>query len=193
MPTPSNRRYRTAKKIQIAAVTLAIENGLSNITTEEISLAANVSPRTFFNYFPYKEAALVGPHVDYPKDAVDAFIVGQGSLIDDLQLLITQHVNRYKDERELLRNLIRLSENEPKLLALLNSYVLIRRESLNEILGQRLPDANPNMLHILSSAIIAATNDAIRQWALKKSSDLLQAAKDNLELILPAAELLRQD
>jgi AcrR family transcriptional regulator len=41
-----------------AAVTLMSERGYSSTSTDDIARAARVSPRTFFNYFPTKDAVL---------------------------------------------------------------------------------------------------------------------------------------
>lgn len=53
------KKLETRRAISRAALDLALENGLDNLTVEAISEAADVSPRTFFNYFPSKEDALV--------------------------------------------------------------------------------------------------------------------------------------
>jgi AcrR family transcriptional regulator len=54
------KRAATRQSIQRAALRLALDRGLEHLTIEEISREADVSPRTFFNYFPTKEAALTG-------------------------------------------------------------------------------------------------------------------------------------
>lgn len=61
-----------------AAVRLALEKGLEAATVEAISEAADISRRTFFNYFSTKEDALaMAPSV--PVDDLVAFVAGRPS------------------------------------------------------------------------------------------------------------------
>jgi AcrR family transcriptional regulator len=54
------KRRATRRAIQVAVLRLTAENGLDQVTIEDISRDAGVSPRTFFNYFPSKEDSLAG-------------------------------------------------------------------------------------------------------------------------------------
>src|SRR6201995_5853763 len=54
------KKRATGEALHDAAMRLTLERGLEHLTVEEISAAAGVSPRTFFNYFPGKEQAIVG-------------------------------------------------------------------------------------------------------------------------------------
>ncbi|MEU5165151.1 TetR/AcrR family transcriptional regulator [Streptomyces mutomycini] len=53
------KKQATRRAIAEAAVRLAAEHGVENVTVEAISEAAGVSPRTFFNYFPSHDDAFV--------------------------------------------------------------------------------------------------------------------------------------
>ncbi|WP_213816465.1 TetR/AcrR family transcriptional regulator [Glaciihabitans sp. dw_435] len=64
-PTISRRerlRVQTRQRLQMAAVELVLRDGLDRATINAISDRADVSPRTFFNYFESKEDAILGLH-----------------------------------------------------------------------------------------------------------------------------------
>lgn len=53
------KKAKTRSDISTAAVLLVLERGLDAVTAEDVAAAANVSVRTFHNYFASKEEALV--------------------------------------------------------------------------------------------------------------------------------------
>ncbi len=54
------KRLETRLRLEDAAVTLVLRDGLEHTTVDVISELADVSPRTFFNYFESKDAAILG-------------------------------------------------------------------------------------------------------------------------------------
>ncbi|SJM52409.1 Transcriptional regulator, TetR family [Actinomycetales bacterium JB111] len=62
------KKVQTRRALHRSAVELVAERGLAQSTVEDIAEAAGVSTRTFFNYFPTKESAVLGIH---PEEADD--------------------------------------------------------------------------------------------------------------------------
>jgi AcrR family transcriptional regulator len=54
------KREATRQRIVRAAQLGSLEHGIEGITIEGIAHDADISPRSFFNYFPSKEAAIAG-------------------------------------------------------------------------------------------------------------------------------------
>ncbi|MGE2732042.1 TetR/AcrR family transcriptional regulator [Mycolicibacterium vaccae] len=77
-PAPAEMGLRERKKrltreaVRTAAFRLFERNGYPNTTVEQIAEAADVSPRTFFRYFPNKAALLIPNHMLDP--IIDVFV-----------------------------------------------------------------------------------------------------------------------
>lgn len=63
------RRNRHWTQIHEAAVALVLEKGLAATTVDAVAAAAGVSRRSFFNYFPTKEDAVLGTREPWLPEA----------------------------------------------------------------------------------------------------------------------------
>jgi AcrR family transcriptional regulator len=68
----ARKKRETRDALRLAALRLVDAHGLEHVTVEMVAEAADVSPRTFFNYFPTKEDALLGPGSDI-RDDIEQF------------------------------------------------------------------------------------------------------------------------
>ena len=110
---------RTRRDLCHRARQLTIERGLSGFTIEELCADVGVSRRTFFNYFPGKEDAVVGHDADsVDETALAAFIRGDDdapTLLDALAELAIATVAAWDDEHDAI-DPHSLIEREPHLL-----------------------------------------------------------------------------
>jgi AcrR family transcriptional regulator len=58
------KKIRTRDTIRREALRLIKDNGYANTTIEQIAVAAEIAPSTFFRYFPTKESALIANDLD---------------------------------------------------------------------------------------------------------------------------------
>src|SRR5690242_1563532 len=58
------RRVRTMREIQAAALRLFESQGYGETTVDQIAEASDISPRTFFRYFPTKEDVVLWDEYD---------------------------------------------------------------------------------------------------------------------------------
>jgi AcrR family transcriptional regulator len=112
------KRRATRLAIQQAALRIAIEDGLQAVTIDEVSRRADVSPRTFFNYFPSKEAAILGDDPTLPEDEhLVAFVAGgpSGDLLGDLGGLLVHSTRELIEERALIEERQQVLRSAPEL------------------------------------------------------------------------------
>jgi AcrR family transcriptional regulator len=104
------KRLATRRAIQHAVLTLTLERGIDKVTVEDISRVAKISPRTFFNYFPSKDAAVVGeaPELAAPEE-IERFVKGgvssdgHSDMLAQLAELLSKSLKRAEDDREIHR------------------------------------------------------------------------------------------
>jgi AcrR family transcriptional regulator len=121
-------RKRAATRAAVTAVARALtaERGLNGYTVEEVCERADISRRTFFNYFPTKEDAIIG-HADdeIPEDVVEEFVASGSSsppgeisptLFQDLVRLSLKLSERMTASEEETRQLIGVVKKEPQLI-----------------------------------------------------------------------------
>jgi AcrR family transcriptional regulator len=94
------KKLATRRLLRRAALDLVAERGLSNVTVEDIAAAAEVSPRTFFNYFPSKEAALFGGDPDRAAELRERVARGAPgkSALDVLRAVMAEDAEEIADE-----------------------------------------------------------------------------------------------
>lgn len=120
------KRAATRAAITSTARGLTAERGLNGYTVEEVCEAAGISRRTFFNYFPTKEDAIIG-HADddVPADAVEDFVAGGAgspagdispTLFRDLVRLSLRLAEDMAASEEETRQLIGVVRKEPQLI-----------------------------------------------------------------------------
>ncbi|ACL39242.1 transcriptional regulator, TetR family [Pseudarthrobacter chlorophenolicus A6] len=120
------KRAATRTAITAAARDLTSARGLNGYTVEEVCEAAGISRRTFFNYFPTKEDAIIGhAEDDVPADVIEEFVAGAAgspageispTLFQDLVTLSLRLAEDMTESEEETRQLIGVVKKEPQLI-----------------------------------------------------------------------------
>lgn len=161
------KQRATREAIHRIAVRRALEHGPENVTVAEISAEANVSARTFFNYFPSKEDAMLGFHEELPTDEElqDFAQADAPDLLRDLVYLMRGVFASSPTEHDIMRDRRELVRQHPHLLQRQMARVFAVEQRIIPAVSQRMrttagfadtadPDFAAQMLVVLATSII---------------------------------------
>ncbi|CAM4296673.1 TetR family transcriptional regulator [Nocardiopsis rhodophaea] len=195
------KKRATRRALQRAAVQLAIERGLEHVTVDDIAAAADVSTRTFFNYFAGKEDALIGDGPPSPgEEARRVFVEGgpTGDLVEDLKVFLLSPILDDQEALPLLEDLRqrkRLIELEPQLIPRVMATFHEMEQSVAEALAARLgdkpDDLRPQLLSTVAAAAIRFTMKR-STWSGQEGPENIRAMSDEVFAMLRRA-LARED
>jgi AcrR family transcriptional regulator len=168
MPNDSLRerkKQQTRMALSEAAMTLALQHGVASVRTEDIAALANVSMRTFNNYFPSKEAAIVAS-VDHRLDTIRAALA-QRPLTEALDVSFRQAIlasfPEWPDRHWLAQ--IMLMRDHPSLIQEQHSSDLRVIRALAGMIEDRATSSQRDIFPVLlASILVTAVRVAIGHW-----------------------------
>ena len=188
-PLRERRRRATEDALHCAAVELILEHGYDAVTVPMISDRAGVSTRTFFNYFPNKETAVVRPFPPLGAELSEVVRTGPGAdgLIADLADLVVEHVLRHTGQAFDVAVLMPLVCEIPALLRLHTGELAQLEEQLAELIGARvgLPGADRRVA-VVAAAVMSAVHTAVLRWSARpEAGELADEIRCCLTLLEP--------
>ncbi|QHC66025.1 TetR family transcriptional regulator [Rathayibacter sp. VKM Ac-2759] len=147
------KRLATRRSIEIAVLRLASERGPDRVTIEDVSRLADVSTRTFFNYFASKEDALVGGLPVITDETAAVFLAGTGPVLDELQAVFVSAMEEPLEEDRELHLLRRaLFRDHPHLVGLKIAGMREFEVAVEGLVAERLRRDEPDPERVLSRA-----------------------------------------
>jgi AcrR family transcriptional regulator len=188
------KKLATRRALHEAALRLVAERGLEHVSVDDTAERADVSPRTFFNYFSSKDDAVLGLDPEASGRQVDAF---RDRPADETPLQALRAVQRLQaaemaEETELWPLRLKVIDASPALVARLAGVFGESERALAEAIAARTRtrvgvDVYPTLLAGVAGV---AVRTALHRWLTTDFTaslpDLVDEAWDALAAGLPA-------
>jgi AcrR family transcriptional regulator len=163
------KKLATRQALERAALRLVDERGLEQVTVDEIAAAADVSTRTFFNYFASKEQALVGRDPSVRVRLLDALAArpdGEAPL-DALRAVLMATVEEVGERAMEWPLRMRVIAANPALLPHLVAAFAETEQFLLGVVVQRtgLDPATDGYPRLLAAIVMTVLRTTLQRWS----------------------------
>lgn len=169
------KKRATLLALKAAALDLVGERGYANVTVEDIADAVDVSVRTFFNYFPSKEAAVVGDDAEL-IEAMSTALAGVPLELSPLEALRTvlfdriraigEDIDRSGEGADVWRRRFAVVQSQPEVLFAYTKNLTVVERALTDVMTARLGDGDHDRLYagLVTTCAIGAMRVAMTSW-----------------------------
>jgi len=169
------KKQQTRAALIAAALRLVDERGIERVTVEEISEAADVSTRTFFNYFATKDDALIGDPIVDAADLHERLLAAPADLplLSALMLALAPAIDQIEADRDMWRLRLRVIKNNPALLpALFARGNEVEADFVAAIAARVRVGADDLYPALAASVVGAAFRCSMMRWAVGDADPL---------------------
>jgi AcrR family transcriptional regulator len=166
------KKQKTKEAIQREAMRLFQENGYEETTIEEIAEAAEISPSTFFNYFPTKEDVVLYDRYD---PIMASMMLSRPP--EEPPSVVMKHVFQalgvvLDRDREIIVARAQMALKVPALRARFWEEMERARDLICSVIAARTGrDAGDFELRVVSMALVAAAFEATQEWLRRGGRD----------------------
>ena len=189
LPLRERKKLATRAALARAALELGLERGIDHVTVEDIAAAADVSPRTFFNYFATKEQAFIADDLDRCQSFLASF-VAQPDGLQPWHALRAATVEAFtanlrpERDRALRERLVRA--NPKVLLELFHHLEELDRDVSDEVARRCGQAATSLPVRLQVAAVGAALRASFETWQAQQSATLADLLEDAFSRLAPA-------
>ena len=199
------KRAETRDRLETAAVTLVLRDGLEHATLDAICESADVSTRTFFNYFDSKEDAILGlKDTEITDDAV-ATVLDEHRGADPIELIVRlmfRILNPSITSSKLFKQRMQIVKHHPQLLGRLATQFQRMTEQLTGAIRPVLAtapgfrDDSPAQAELSAELMLSlcsgAARAAVKEWATTGNKAPIEAVEERaITLVRNTVERLK--
>ncbi|MEU7899263.1 TetR family transcriptional regulator [Nonomuraea sp. NPDC049152] len=163
------KKLETRAALERAALTLVAERGLAGVTVEDIAEAVDVSSRTFFNYFPSKEDALLGSDPAVEAELRESLAAAPPGVpvLQALRTVLLAEAERVQGHREQWLLRLKVFEQNPSLLPRLLAMGAEAERGLAAVVAERIGDhpAAAGYPELVIAVALTAFRVAMLRWS----------------------------
>lgn len=186
------KKAQTRDAISNAAVRLALERGLENVRVADIGAEADVSPRTYNNYFSSIPEAVCASAADRALALADA--IRDRPSGEPLDEAIANGVLNPEGDLGFSKPLMTMILQTPALRGEFFKAVVARDAALAKVIAERA-GVDPGDLHaqVLAAAISGAARVATSRWLHDDAADYAALMRAALSMVAPMARAMTSE